>query len=361
MNVSSVELYSYNIPIDPPINIKNRQIINREGFLIVLKDKEGFSGIGEIAPLPGFQEESVSEFVNKIPEIRKWLIKKTFIAEISRLNGILSHELEALNLSPAVQFGVESALLQLSAAAHKKPIYKELSESLTRNIAIAGLIHAARPDVYNQVETLYKNGFRTIKIKVGSQEIEEDIKCIRKIYKLTDRKIKLRIDANRSWSIEEAVFFANEIKNCYPEFIEEPINDPQLLIEFVYITRLPVGLDESLSLFYPDVHWAKALVLKPAVIGSLDKVNEYIQFANQTRKLAIISDTYLTAAGLCMELSLAAALIHNPVAMGFGTYRWLMHDVIPVRIFGKEPMVNVVKAVSALRALDLQKLTRIEC
>jgi o-succinylbenzoate synthase len=361
MKISSVDLFSYKIPLNPPLCLKNLTIMQREGLLIKLTDKEEFTGVGEIAPLPGFQEDSPAEFVKKFAKIKKWLLKKEFLPEINRLNGLLAKELSTLKLTPAEQFGLESALLQLSAAAHKKPLYKEMSDSLTRNIKLAALVYADQPDVINSVITLYDKGFHTIKIKVGRQKIEDDIKCIRKIYKLTNRKIKLRIDANRSWAIEEAIFFVNEIKNYSPEFIEEPVNDPRLLQEFVSITKIPVALDESLPLFFPDVFWAKALVVKPAVVGSLDKVNEYIQYANQTRKLVIISDTYLSAVGLTLELSLAAALIKNPVAMGFGTYRWLAHDLVPKKIIGDESSVNIKQALSALQALDVNKLTRIKC
>jgi o-succinylbenzoate synthase len=361
MKISSVDLFAYNIPLNPPLRIKDKTIRQREGLLVRLHTQEGFTGMGEIAPLPGFQEGEPSEFIKRFAKIKKWLMKKEFLPEINRLNGLLAKDLNTLKLTPAEQFGLESALLHLSAAAHKIPLYKELSDSLTRNITLAALIDADHPDAIDHTVTLYEEGFRTIKIKVGRQNIEDDIKCIRSIFKRTSRKIKLRIDANRSWSIEEAIFFVNEIKNYYPEFIEEPINDPRLLIEFVYITKMPVALDESLPLFFPDVYWAKALVLKPAVIGSLDKVNEYIQFANQTRKMAIISDTYLSAVGLAMEMSLAAALIHTPSAMGFGTYRRLMHDVIPEKIIPEGNTVNVIQAVSALHTINFQNLTRIQC
>lgn len=361
MKIQAVELYAYQIPLDPPLCIQKKIITNRDGFIIRLTSKEGFSGIGEIAPLPGFQQDSPADFIKQFPEIRNWLLSKDFFPEITRLNGILSKDLESLNLMPSVQFGLESALLQLSASANKKPIYKELSESITRNLMLAGLVHADKPDVFRKVTALYNRGFRTIKIKVGVQDINDDIRCIRELHKLTEKKIKFRIDANRSWQIEEAVFFANEIKYCYPDFIEEPINDPRLLIEFVYITQMPVGLDESLSFFYPDIYWAKALVIKPAVIGNLDTVNQYIKFANQTRKLAIISDTYLTAVGLTMEMALAAALIKNPAAMGFGTYGAMREDVVPLRIIGENNTVNVLKAVSALNTLNFNNLQKMTC
>ena len=139
----------------------------------------------------------------------------------------------------------------------------------------------------------------------------------------------------------------------------------------MYITQMPVGLDESLSFFYPDIYWAKALVIKPAVIGNLDTVNQYIKFANQTRKLAIISDTYLTAVGLTMEMAslavsaiftaLAAALIKNPAAMGFGTYGAMREDVVPLRIIGENNTVNVLKAVSALNTLNFNNLQKMTC
>jgi O-succinylbenzoate synthase len=361
MKISDITFYAYTIPLNFPLYIKNEKINIRKGILIKLTNSEGFIGIGEIAPLPGLHMETYEEIVSQLPEIQKFMRTKVFPPEISRLNGLLTYELSVLNLKPAVQFGLETALLQLWAAQHRKPIYKELADTLHRKINLSGLVHSSTLNIVKQVMALYEKGFRTIKIKVNRQTLENAIKSIRKIYKLTNKKIKLRIDLNRSLSIEEAVFFANEIKNCYPEFIEEPIDDPQLLIEFVYITKMPVGLDESISLFYPDVYWAKALVIKPAVIGSLDRVNEYIQFANQTQKLAVISDTYLTAVGLGMELSLAAALVKNPVAMGFGTYRWMAKDIIKEKIFGEQENVNVIQAVSALHTLNLQALPQISC
>ena len=58
METKSFNLYRYSIPVDSQLILRGRFLKRREGLIVrVACSRDGW---GEIAPLPGFSEETIS-------------------------------------------------------------------------------------------------------------------------------------------------------------------------------------------------------------------------------------------------------------------------------------------------------------
>ena len=64
-------------------------------------------------------------------------------------------------------------------------------------------------------------GFNHIKIKLGN-DVDEDIRRINIINEKFNNKIKIRIDANQGWSLDDTIKFYDETKQI--ELIEQPLS-----------------------------------------------------------------------------------------------------------------------------------------
>jgi len=91
-------------------------------------------------------------------------------------------------------------------------------------------------------------GFKYIKIKLGNN-VEEDIRRINIIYEKFGNKIKIRIDANQGWSLNDTIRFYSETKQI--ELIEQPLSTKDLTgyLKFPSEIKDIIALDESLVNF----------------------------------------------------------------------------------------------------------------
>ena len=91
-------------------------------------------------------------------------------------------------------------------------------------------------------------GFNHIKIKLGN-DVDEDIRRINIINEKFGNKIKIRIDANQGWSLDDTIRFYDETKQI--ELIEQPLSVKDLgnYLKFPSKIKDLIALDESLVNF----------------------------------------------------------------------------------------------------------------
>lgn len=90
-------------------------------------------------------------------------------------------------------------------------------------------------------------GFRQIKVKVGTEGIE-DRDCLRRVWKIVGPQVDLRLDANEAWTPDEITSRMEPLLPFHPTSLEQPV--PHELVAGLARVRedlsIPVMLDESL-------------------------------------------------------------------------------------------------------------------
>ncbi len=71
-------------------------------------------------------------------------------------------------------------------------------------------------------------GFRTIKLKVG-ENLDDDIRRIRIARETVGEDVRIMIDANQTWEVDEAIAWVNSLREYRPAFIEEPTSPDDVL------------------------------------------------------------------------------------------------------------------------------------
>ena len=153
-------------------------------------------------------------------------------------------------------------------------------------------------------------GFSCVKIKVGRQPIEQE--CER-IARLAERGVKLRLDGNRSLTLEQAGRLAEAAGDAL-EFLEEPV--PGALVE-ESLRRWPVALDETLVALRDVPGGAAAYVLKPTLLGSR-RTLELVELAQTNEVSVVISSAFESAVGRA-DLVRFAARVAPEAVHGLGT------------------------------------------
>lgn len=246
-------LYSYELKTSSPTwPIRRGLVLHHKG------------GWGEIAPLPGFSQETLEEAY----------------AEITSLLPDLENAKPKL---PSVQFGIESALRPFLQTPLKIPI---------------SLLNEPRP------------GFSTLKLKLGHLPLEEAIaktKTLMKTY-------RLRLDCNRAWTLEQALAFARHFSPNDFDYLEEPVKTIPELIRFSTLTGFPIALHES-NVPPSAIPTLKALVIKPTLVGALPPSPVPI----------VLSSAYESSLGL---LLIARAYKNGAPPVGLDTFRSFHQDLL---------------------------------
>ncbi|OOH91065.1 o-succinylbenzoate synthase [Pasteurellaceae bacterium 15-036681] len=276
------KLYRYTIPVETGIILRNRRLKQREGFVIQLIENDK-TGWGEIAPLPEFSLENLDECEQQLKTwIALWLAKQPF---------------EVDSYAPSIAFGVSCALAELN---------NELGEQT--NYRVAPLCYGDPDELYNELAQI--EGEKIAKIKVGLYEANRD-GLIANMFLEAIPDLKLRLDANRSWSIEKALLFASKIapeNKDRIQFIEEPCKTPELSRQFAEQTGIAIAWDETArepNFFVRKETNLTAIVIKPTLVGSIQKCVGLIEQAHKLDLIAVISSSIESSLGLTQLARLA--------------------------------------------------------
>jgi len=323
LNAAHIVLYRYAIPFTEPITVKGQRLVQREGIIIALKSKEErHIAYGEIAPLPGLHRETLQSAEAQLVEV---LAKHDLASPRMVLDG----------LYPSVRTGVEMAMINLDAAiSGTLPSFSEKGTA-AQHVPVNALLFGDTALVLQRAEHYFTHGYKAFKLKVSAGDTENAIKSIKALYRTFGNAIELRLDANQSLTLDEAVEFANNIPQGSVAYIEEPLKQPELIGEFYAKTALHSALDETL--------WQKpevisqipeaslsALILKPNRLGGIFTTLQFAHYAKKKNLLAVFSSAFESGISLGFYTWLAASTASKPAACGLDTYRYLQDDLLEI-------------------------------
>ncbi|EPS0030204.1 o-succinylbenzoate synthase [Escherichia albertii] len=285
----SAQVYRWQIPMDAGGVLRDRRLKTRDGLYVCLRDGER-EGWGEISPLPGFSQESWEEAQSAL---------------LTWVNGWLAGDC-ALPEMPSVAFGVSCALAELADALPQEANYRA-----------APLCNGDPDDLILKLADM--PGEKVAKVKVGLYEAVRDGMVVNLLLEAIP-DLHLRLDANRAWTPLKGQQFAKYVNPDYRDriaFLEEPCKTRDDSRAFARETGIAIAWDESLR--EPDFTFAaeegvRAVVIKPTLTGSLDKVCEQVQAAHALGLTAVISSSIESSLGLTQLARIAA---------------WLTPDTIP--------------------------------
>ena len=358
--ISSCRLFRYRLPLVAPLPLAGGVIHERTGVLVRVDSDSGVSGWGDVAPLPGFSRESVEEAVAELMARTERMRGARFDPHGDGLESWLEHESAGV-ASPSVRFGLETALASLSRRMGDETA--AVLACFDGVVPVNGLLAGSREQVLADARRLRDGGCRAVKLKVGSRPVAEDVDLTSAVRSVIGDGLELRLDANRSWSLEQAVAFGREVDAAGIEYLEEPLRDPGHLRELFEATGIPVALDESLLELRPDDLDGRpevgAVVLKPTLLGGIARAREWVAKALALNVRPVVSSCFESGVGLLALAEFAWASTGDAVPAGLDTYRWLDADVVRPRIPFQPGAIQWSSALAQAHRIDGSRLSEI--
>lgn len=356
MKITAVDIKRYNLPLTNPLNIKGQKINTRSGAILRLTDDTGNTACGELAPLENLHKETLDQAITQLAGLKNKLqeieIAKDFLNFNSHFSKILS------GTYPSVSCAIEMAFFNLLR------LQGDFFAGLKKiKLPVNGLLTADTPDIGNAAKDLINAGYTSIKIKVGSSPLGKDMEIINKLTKTLVGKASLRLDANRQWSLKDALEFCNSISSPVIEYIEEPLTDIEDLPELIGNTKTPIALDETLvenGLTYAArIQNIKAYILKPSLLGGFDASAKFIRHAKTQNITPVISAAFPTSVSLKAYSLFAAKMNLSNIHHGLDTLKFLKSDILenPFKVTdGKVDLAGIIDSKDKLRCDLLEEL-----
>lgn len=329
MNEISLTYFPYILKFKSPFLSSKFNITERRGFIIELVDSLGNKGIGESAPFPEFGSETY-----EASEKRLSTVSLNLNLQIDNLAESLNTILKNFSHFPCTHHGLEQAILTLLSKSRKSSINNLLNIKSNNKVSVNGVVGILPPQkTLESAEALIANGFKTLKLKIGREDFLEDLNCIKLLRENLSNDIKLRLDVNGKWNLDEAIENISKIdKFRNIEYIEQPVNKLNDFTNLHNKVQTPLAVDESIrtledAKLFLESKSVEYLILKPMMLGGLLPALQIIKLAESLSIKCVVTSSFESAIGRSFAV-LAASFVKHNIAHGLDTGKYFEKDLI---------------------------------
>lgn len=317
MAISAVEAIPHALPFHEAYRTAAGTLTERESILVRIHTDEGPLGLGESVPLSLRGGSPLAEVRDQLERICAPLLSERPAPQDPAALGAVLDDCVAAGAGPVALCGIDLALHDLLGKLAGTPVWRLLGAGYAGGVDCNGTIDAAeRKRAGETAAELAREGYRTLKVKVGSGDDAGRLAAVRAA---AGDGIALRVDANGAWSPEQA---SAAIAALGPlELVEQPCSDLEGMAELRRTLATPIVADESVATV-GEAERARELGACDAVTVKLSKVGGI----RAATRIAAVLPTYLSSAldgpvGIAAAVHAAAALPRASCAHGLATAR----------------------------------------
>lgn len=320
----------FTLDLVEPLVTATGPMRRREGIAIRLGSTEPI-GVGEATPLAGWTESFVT-------------CRRT-IASVDRPNDAI--EAGRLDGTPAARHAISLAIADRRARREGRSLARIFGGTAsTDRLSVHRSIGLASPaDTAERAALAVDTGYETIKVKVGSDTIEQDVSRVAAIRSAIGSAVAIRLDANGAWTRAEAEAALSALAVYDIDFVEQPLApaDPDGLGSLE--SPIPVAVDEGLiGRSMEDVaacfETVDVAILKPMVLGGVDRCLAVADLADWTDTTTVVTTTVDAVIARTAAVHLAAA-IDPDGTHGLATGDYLASDIGPDPAPVRDGMIHV--------------------
>lgn len=302
--LTRIEVRRLSLPLTTPYHLSFGDVHAFDTVLVRLQDADGREGIGEATVLTGYTDERIDE---------TWALAKEVADTLLGLPADAVRQ-RARQLGPRAPFlatAFASAAEMLAAADVLRP-----SDELS--VPVLGTINDTEPGrMRAQIDSLCGQGYRTLKIKVGTAVRDDAERIVAARTHVAGRAL-MRVDANQGYTPADAIAFAHAVGPAGIELFEQPCTagDWESHMQVAADCPLPLMLDESI---YDEadidraasLHAARFIKVKLMKFVELERLGAAIERIRAHGMEPVLGNGVASDIGCWMEACVAARHIGN--------------------------------------------------
>ncbi len=300
------------VPLRAPWRTAHGQIREREFILLALEDGQGWVGLGEAAPLESYDGVTIDDVQAALEDCVE-LLRQADDASHDQLLARCTR----VAVLPQALAAVDLALWDLAGRRARTSVWRLLGADSAPEVEVGHTISAAdRSGAAGQAAESRGAGYRCLKAKVG---IGDDAGRLAAIRAAAGPDMAIRIDANGSWTVDQAQAALDSLGPVGIELCEEPVHGLEEMGQLAEVTDIPLALDESSRLPGAlDRRVCSAICLKISGCGGITGLVQAAQRARAAGYEVYLASTLDGPLGIAAALH-AAAVISPDRACGLAT------------------------------------------
>ena len=200
-------------------------------------------------------------------------------------------------------------------------------------VEVNGTVPDVPADEVEEVLARYPEGINTFKVKVAEkgQSLADDTARLARVHTLRP-EARLRVDANRAWTVDEACEAIDALERVAElEYVEQPCATAEELAEVRRRVASPIAADESIRKASDPYRVAELGAADVAVckVAPLGGVRPLVRISRELGLGVTVASALDTAVG--MDAGLVAAQLTGSRAAGLATQNLFAEDVAAPR------------------------------
>lgn len=250
MRIVEVEAVPYALPFESAYTTARGSLDRREMLLLRLVTDEGLVGLGEAVPLAlrgGDDLASIERALRKGTRRLRRADLSDFAGEEPTLAAVDAyiHTAAGRRLPGPAKAAIEMAIFDLAGKASGRPVWSLLGAAEATPVLCNATLVSGEPEaVANDAERWAQRGFSTFKLKLGAGD---DVAQVRAVRERVGPDARIRVDANGTWSTDEALGVLALIEPLGIELVEQPVADTAGMAAVTASTNVLVAADETVE------------------------------------------------------------------------------------------------------------------
>jgi L-alanine-DL-glutamate epimerase-like enolase superfamily enzyme len=214
------------IPVDPPRGDAIQQFDALELPIVEIDDAAGRRGIG-FGYTIGTGGTAVATLLrDELLGPLRGQDARAIVQIVDRLRKSI-HALTPGCISSTALAAIDVALWDLAGQRTQTPLHLLLGGAQSRvrlyNTHVGWLNRPLDEMVALSREAVARDGFTALKLKVGKPDPAEDVERVAKVREAVGDRVTLMVDANQSWTIDEAIARTRALEPSRLFWVEEPL------------------------------------------------------------------------------------------------------------------------------------------
>ena len=231
VTIEHVSVRLCRVPVDPPRGDAIQQFDALELPIVDIIDGGGRHGVGFGYTIGTGGTAIVALLRDQLVEQLRGQDSRAIAGLVGRLRKSI-HALTPGCISSAALAAIDVALWDLAAKRAQTPLHLLLGGAQDRvrlyNTHVGWLNRPLDEMIALSREAVERDRFTALKLKVGKDDPGEDVERVARVREAVGNRVTLMVDANQSWTIDEAIARTRALEPYRLYWVEEPLEATDL-------------------------------------------------------------------------------------------------------------------------------------